>query len=271
MLILKAPVGVHLVDWVGSAKAVDGRKSFLDLPREIRDEIYRYAFKVSGAIFILQTEVFHVRPIIRAKIVRDLNVGPIEPKDISSAVNVAFLRVCRQVHVEGSKTLYAENTFRLYSSSMELAPFYSLLVRHISYTTDAAVQKIFEDDLETVGYWWRRHFWPDILYKSNKTLQKFGKLDTLRFILKSNRHGHTWRPPFFGSERNTKEMRITLAALWLKSKCPIDNDRMRRCLHLEIVPSAGLSKEMFQGSRFTMDDEWDCSELSEAFEKMKTL
>ncbi|KAH7113811.1 hypothetical protein B0J11DRAFT_140485 [Dendryphion nanum] len=267
---METPLGVHPIDWIASAKE-DDRISFLDLPREIRDEVYGYAFKVSGAIFILQTEVSQIRPVVIAKIVRDKGEGPVEPKSVSAAINIRFLRVCRQVHAEGSKMLYSQNTYRLYSMFLDLAPSYHLLVRQISFTTDATVQKLFDSDLETVGYWWRRHFWPDVMYKSNRTLETFGKLDSLRFILKSNRHGQTWRPPFFGSRRNTKDQRVTSAAFWLKSKCPVENERLRKCLHLEIAPTGGIPKDMFKGSKFEMEDDWDCAELSEAFELMKKL
>lgn len=46
---------------------------------------------------------------------------------------------------------------------------------------------------------------------------------------------------------------------------------MRQILHLEMVPSPGLSKDEYAGSRFVPEDDdvWDCTEFTDAFEQMK--
>jgi hypothetical protein len=211
------------------------------------------------------------RPAIKAKIIKDKNSGPSEPRSIASVIPIALMRTCRQLHAECRGMLYGENVFRLYMSNAPFAPFYQNLVRHITFITDAD-HRIFVDDLETVSYWWRKRFWPDIITKSTKILDRFPSLETLTFPIQLNRGGQTWRPAFLASGSMTREQRVIHAASWMVAKCPFENERLRKCLHLEMMPAAGFSKETYEGSRFMPDeDEWDPTEFTEAFEQMKLM
>jgi hypothetical protein len=257
------------VEWVQSHKTSPGRLSFLDLPRELRDLVYEYAFRVSGAIFIYSSDV-RIERNARAVVVRNKGEGPLEPQRLGKMISIALLRCCRQIHAESSPVLFGRNSFRLYAANTDFAPRYRAQVRHIIFTADSVVQKIFDNDPETVGYWWRRHFWPDITEKSSKLLQTYPALQTLSIAIKSSRHGETWRPAFIASEQKTPEQRIALAAAWLKAKCPFGSERLRKCLELEIIPSAAtIAKEAYEGSRFEEEEGWDCSEFAAAFKKMK--
>lgn len=155
-------------------------------------------------------------------------------------------------------------------SDAPFAPFYQTLVRHVIFTSDAD-HRIYGDDLETVGYWWRKRYWPDVIAKSTNLLERFPGVETLTFPIQLNRNGQTWRPAFLASDQKTREQRVVLAASWMAAKCPFENERLRKCLHLEIMPASGLSKEAFEASRFSPEDEWDCTEFSEAFEQMKKV
>jgi hypothetical protein len=179
------------------------------------------------------------------------------------------MRTCRQLHAEGIEVLYGRNVFRLYASNANFAPRYSAYVRHIIFGTDSMIQKIFNDDFAIVDYWWRRHFWPDIVAKSMKLQQTYPELETLNFPIKNTREEDAWRPAFMASKHKTREQRIKLAATWLKIKCPFNSEKLRQCLQLEIVPSTRRSKDAYAGSRFEPEEEWDCSEFGEAFEQMK--
>jgi hypothetical protein len=165
--------------------------------------------------------------------------------------------------------LFGRNAFRLYASNADFAPRYRAHVRHIVFTTDSMIQKIFDNDREIVSYWWRRHFWPDIIDKSMRLLQTYPNLVTLTFPIKSSRQGETWRPAFMASEQKTRDQRIAVAAAWLKANSPFDDKRLQDCLHLEIVPAAPDWKESWLTSRIYLEEEWDCSEFEEAFKRMK--
>ena len=262
--------------WVQSHKLSSSKPSFLDLPRELRDLVYLFALRMPGAIFIYSLDPYSARPKIRAKVVRNKDEGPFEPTPIGKSMPMALLRSCRQVHAESAEVLYRKNIFRLYSKDAGFAPIYHPLVRHIVFTTDSMIQKIFSDDLTVVNYWWRKHFWQDVLFKSTKILETFPHLDSLTFPIKSSQYGQSWKPAFFASEQKSREHRVTLAAAWFKSNCPFPSERHRQCLRLEIVAPSGVpigahdgSRDEYDGSRFVPDIEWDSSEFSEAFEMMK--
>jgi hypothetical protein len=184
-------------------------------------------------------------------------------------IPIGLVRTCRQLYAEGIEVLYAHNVFRLYASNADFAPRYRAYVRHIIFGTDSMIQKIFDNDFAIVDYWWRRHFWPDILSKSMRLQQTYPELETLNFPIKNTREEDAWRPAFMASEHKTREQRISVAAAWLKVKCPFSSEKLRQCLQLEIVPSSRRSKTAYEGSRFEPEDEWDCSEFAEAFEQMK--
>ncbi|KAF2257642.1 hypothetical protein CC78DRAFT_549769 [Lojkania enalia] len=257
--------------WTQSSRAVPSGISFLDLPRELRDLVYEHALGVSGAIFIYSLNPYAFQPSVRAKIVRNKEKGPPEPQQIGTTIPIALLRTCRQVHTECSTVLYGHNVYRLYMSNAAFAPRYLPLVRHITFEMDAD-HRIYGDDLDTVSYWWRRRFWAQIMEKSNALLQMFPNLETLTFPIKSHLYGQTWRPAFFLSEQKTREQRISLAASWMRLRCPFENQQLRDCLHLEIMPFAVPNREDYEGSQFLPEDEdWDHSEFAEAFERMKML
>jgi hypothetical protein len=235
---------------------------------------------MSGAIFIYSPDPYSAQPVMHAKVVRHKGSGPHSPTPIGIDMTTALLLTCRQVHVESAEVLYGKNIFRLYStySNASFAPLYTSLVRHIVFTTDSMVEKIFAANLETVEYWWQKHFWPDVVAKSTKVLTTFPYLESLTFPMKSRQHGLACDPaliPVFMAfpKQKTREQRVALGAAWLKEKCPFpdDNDRLRKCLQLEVVPTAAASRSYYAsggadiGSRW-----WDMSEFSEAFTKMRS-
>ena len=246
---------------------------FLDLPRELRDQIYHYAFCVSGAIFIYSLPYYAPpRPI--AKLVRYQNEGPSEPQALGNALAMGLLQTCRQLHSEGSVVLYGTNRFRvwLFLSETDLAPVYRRLVHHIIFTTEADY-RIFNVELDTVSYWWKRRFWPTVIDNATKLLARFPCVETMTVSIKSLISQPNWRPAFFAVENKTTEQRVALAAAWMETMCPFESERLRRCLKLELVPPAGvIAKQDFEGSRFAPDEdeeEWNYTEFADAFERMK--
>jgi hypothetical protein len=77
----------HCFDFSGvtSSSEISYKTSFLDLPRELRDEVYQHLFVVEDGF--------------------DLG----RPKNFSRGA--AFLRSCKQVYWEGCKVLYEKNHF----------------------------------------------------------------------------------------------------------------------------------------------------------------
>ncbi|KAF2706029.1 hypothetical protein K504DRAFT_414171 [Pleomassaria siparia CBS 279.74] len=255
--------------WVQSYKENPTRVGFLDLPAELREYIYDFAFRVQGTIFVYSDHRSRW-PIMKGKIVKNKNEGPLEPRSVESSVPIALLRSCRQVHAESCGVLYGNNTYQLWMSHDPFTPFYQSLVRHLVFMTDTD-HRIYGDDLETVGYWWRKRGWPDVIEKSTRLLQRFPGLESLTMPIQLNRYGRTWRPAFLSSDQKTREQRVAYAASWLAIKCPWEDERLRKLLHLEIMPASGLSKEAFEGSRFAPEDKWDWTEFADAFERMKSM
>ncbi|KAF2733556.1 hypothetical protein EJ04DRAFT_605281 [Polyplosphaeria fusca] len=258
------------VEWSQSYKSTPSAIGFLDLPRELRQIVYDYAFRVSGAIFFFDSERSYFRRVIQAKVVRLLDEGPAEPQSMSSAVTMALLRSCRQVHAECCEVLFGSNVFQTYESALELAPAYSTFLRHIIYIAGTD-QRIYMRSMDTFMYIWRSKFWPHVTERSAVFLQRYQNLESLTIPIKSDLYGKTWRPPIMSSDNKTREQRVRIAAGWLKSLCVFQNDRLRKCLHLEILP---YSKKEYEYSKFApeVDEmEWDCREFGEAFELMKTL
>lgn len=248
---------------------------FLDLPRELRDQIYQYAFRARGAIFMYSPNPYVDQPLAKAMIVRYKDEGPIEPCAIAAMIPMALLKTCRQVHAEGSAVLYGDNIFRIwFLSDNELGLPYRLQVRHVIFTAEID-HRIFGHDLEEVGYWWKRRFWPSVTKNGQNMLDRFPQLATLTLPLKPPRHGEVWRPAFMNARHKTRDQRIALAASWMKLRCPWEHEALRRCLRLDIesLPPSKLSKEEYEGSRFAPDEDddtsWDSSEFTEAFQLMK--
>ncbi|CAO2655267.1 Nn.00g103310.m01.CDS01 [Neocucurbitaria sp. VM-36] len=262
------------MEWLQSYKESPQKVGFLDLPRELRDYVYGFAFRVHGAILIYSPNPYAVPPITKAMLVRHKGEGPVEPQPLGDLIPMALLRTCRQLHAECSAVLYGANAFRIwFLSDTELKPTYRELVRHIIFTAEVD-HRIFSSDLDEVSYWWKRRFWPTLVQNGISMLDRFSSLETLTFPMKSPRHGESWRPAFFAVENKTREQRVALAANWMKPRCPLENERLRECLQIELVPPSGLSKDDYAGSRFAPDEdeeEWDCMEFMDAFELMKSL
>lgn len=243
----------------------------MDLPKELRNFVYDYAFRVPGAIFIYCSDAYAWRPLLKGKIVKYKNEGPSEPQQVQDVIPTDLLRTCRQIFAEGAEVLYGRNVFRLYMSNIDFLPASRHLVKHITFTMEAG-RGIYNADLEVMSYWWRKVFWPNIVDKSTKLLDRYPNLATLTFPIKSDQVGVTWRPAFLAAQQKSRKHRIAVAARWLAINCPMRDDRLRQVLHLELMPSNALTKEDFEGSRlYYMDDEdeWDGTELAEAFQEMK--
>lgn len=104
-------------------------------------------------------------------------------------------------------------------------------------------------------------------------LAQFPNVESLTVPMKPGVESTAWRPVFFAVGGKTAERRIELAAEWMLERCPLEDERLRDCLHLELVPPLGsISKEEYAGSRFAPDEEdWDYTEFENAFELMKAL
>jgi hypothetical protein len=273
--------------WTRSHKQDASRTGFLDLPRELREIVYEYALCVEGAIFVYSSDPDYIRHTIKAKVVREKAEGPKEPQSISSAVSVVLLRTCRQLHAEGAAILYGKNLFRLYTTKVIFDPSYHSLISHITFITDAD-HRVYESDLETASYWWRRRFWPHIMEKSTQLLEMYPGLRTLTFPIQPNHIGVPWRPAFMASDTKTPEQRIALAAAWMTTNCPFDSDRVRECLHMELLPAGSemsrppheeetiasrVARIRARVAQLTGNKlpgaEWDRSEFTQAFERMK--
>ncbi|KAF1847043.1 uncharacterized protein K460DRAFT_52362 [Cucurbitaria berberidis CBS 394.84] len=261
------------MDWVQSYKACPQKVGFLDLPRELRDYVYGYASRVQGAILLYSPNPYAMIPYSKAMQVRHKGEGPVEPQPLGTVIPIALLTACRQLHVEGSAILYGSNAFRLwFLSDIEIRLSYRQLVKHIIFTTEVDYH-IFSHNLDEVSYWWKRRFWPNLIKNSTSAFERFPGLETLTFPIKPPRHGESWRPAFFAVANKTRHQRVTLAANWMKSRCPLENERLRECLQLELVPFTSRSKDEpdEEEEEEEEEEEWDCTEFVEAFELMKTL
>ncbi|EFQ85201.1 hypothetical protein PTT_19908 [Pyrenophora teres f. teres 0-1] len=270
---LKARLGRNgSIEWIASAKNDEQKMGFLDLPRELRDLIYEFAFRAEGAILIYSRDPYAVRPLAKAMNIRHKGSGPIEPEPMRNGqIPVALVRTCRQLYAECSPVLYGINTFAFWTSSnLELgAP--SRLVRHVIGAADP--RDLFKKHLEEVSYWWKRRFWPDVLRTSRAMLERFPNLETLTIPLKVPPNGQIQRPVFLHVVNKTREQRVALAASWMKPRCSWEDERLRRCLYLEVLPPPGSLRDQYTGSRFVPedDDDWDVTEFADAFQLMKNL
>jgi len=129
------------IGWAQSQKQNPAERSFLDLPKELRNMIYEFAFRVPGAIFIFTSDAYAWRPAVKGKIVKYKNEGPSEPQRVDSVIPASLLKTCRQIYAEGAEVLYGKNVFRLYMSSVDFVPTSCHLVRHITFTMATEVLK----------------------------------------------------------------------------------------------------------------------------------
>jgi hypothetical protein len=279
-----------MIQWAQSYKGDAHKTGFLDLPRELRDVIYNHVFRVQGAIYIFSPESFSristsytFSPNLpsritvgKARIVRHGNEGPIEPRTLGRVITLSMMRVCRQLHAECAPVLYGGNVFRIGpESEMRTSLVYRQLVRHVTFKADVDY-RVYKTNLEDVNYGWKRRFWPSVVSDGSKTLERYPNLETLTILLTSPKYGQAWRPAMFAVANKTKEQRIALAVGWLQLRCPLQDERLRACLKVELVPPSGvISKEELTGSRFAVDEDeeagWDCAEFAEAFQLMLRL
>jgi hypothetical protein len=85
--------------------------TFLELPPELRVEVYRYCFKVSPPIEIRFS--FGIR---RSKQVYYIESGDPLPFNL--------LRTCKQIRAEGEHVLYGDNPFHVWHGFLSFAIFY---------------------------------------------------------------------------------------------------------------------------------------------------
>jgi hypothetical protein len=202
--------------------------------------------------------------------------GPAEPQPLRDLLPVALLRTCRQLRAESTSVLYGANVFSFWVlKDTELLLTHRHLVRHI-VTAGIAPSWQLQRRTHEVDSWWRRRLWPEIQQNGQLLLDRFPHLETLTSPLKPPQHGSVWRPSLPDIEGESREQRIALAASWVKARCPFQDERLRECLTLEVVPPLGLSEEQFVGSRFAAEDEQDenwrgCAEFVEAFELMRKM
>jgi hypothetical protein len=264
--------------WTQSYKSNPHRTSFLDLPRELRDQIYTFALHVDGAIFTYSapkliskfdtstSETTYAaytstrRPIRKARIVRHNSYGPTEPQPLSHAISLPLLRTCRQLHAECSRVLYSTNTFRIGpSNTLSLTPAYASLVKHVIFIADAD-PRLYKSSLDDVSYAWKRHFWPSILAGGDMLLETYSNLETMTVTLSSLKE---WRPAFFAVRGKSRERRREMAVRWLGPRCWCE-ERLREVLRVEISEVYGVRKER-DGDE---EEEWDVREFAEAFQEV---
>lgn len=271
-------------EWCQSYKDDPCRISLLDLPRELRDIIYAYAFHVTGAIFIYNTDPYRPQPRLKSKVVRYRGVGSADPVGVYEQVSIGLLRSCRQLHAECAPVLYGDNTFRTWLlGKANLTLTYRQLVRYATCTTEAAYRILDTRDLDTTSHGWRHRFWPAILDSGGRMIVQFPNIESITVPMQPTAVVRqddslvevppTWRPAFFDLGGRTADRRIELAAEWMLERTKFPDERMRDCLHLEIVPSPNrIPREEYAGSRFAPDEEeWDYTEFANAFELMKAL
>lgn len=259
--------------WAQSQKQDAQRPSLLDLPRELRDLIYGFAFHVPGAILFYPKNPYEPERLLRAKIVRHKNAGAVEPKSVCTHISMGLLQTCRQLHAECTPVLYGDNFFHImFLDINDIALAYRQLIRYVIVTTEVAYH-IIDGDLDAVSHGWKRRLWPNILYSGKKALAQFPIVESVTVTMKPGVESTAWRPVFFVVGGKTAERRIELAAEWMLERCPLEDERLRDCLHLELLPPPGsMTKEEYAGSRFAPDEEdWDYTEFENAFELMKVL
>lgn len=81
-------------------------KGFLDLPHEIRHQIYDLVFKADE---------------------------PVQMGVSDTAFSAQFLRTCKKVHEEGSKVLYGENSFHFTRDTNARGKFWETIWPEIGY------------------------------------------------------------------------------------------------------------------------------------------
>lgn len=220
------------------------------------------------------TDPFNAYPKQKAMVIPHHNEGPVGPTKIGEIMSLSIFRSCKQLHAECCPVVYSENIFQVWAlTKTDLSASYRQLVRHAMFTTESDY-RIYSKHFDEVSHGWKRRFWPSIVAGGTELLARFPGIETLTAILTPPRSGPSWRPVFFANRSNSKERRIEIAAQWLQGRCPIEDDRLRACLRLELKPPPAVLKEDTAGSRFADDDdedEWDYTEFADAFRLMSSL
>lgn len=105
--------------WQASSKANQKRASLLDLPRELRDQIFNYAFATDdtlrlGVVTLAATHPYHWHPerTLRRFLPGSFEVDrSIALADRKRAFCIGLLSTCKQIHYEAASALYGNNTF----------------------------------------------------------------------------------------------------------------------------------------------------------------
>ncbi|KAJ4990083.1 hypothetical protein SVAN01_04364 [Stagonosporopsis vannaccii] len=263
--------------WRQSPIAQPSRISFLDLPRELRDQIYIHALCTPGLIFIYTRSMYQPSSSLSSKIVRRGVVGPVEPQAVASMLSPFLLAVSAQLHAEAAPVLYGLNFFRFWvPGTSELAGPYRALVRHVRVTIESAHLVFGSRDLEAVSHGWKHRFWPRVLASAATTLAQFPNADSVVVPIKAPVEAGGWWPAFFQLGGKTAVRRVELAAQWMGERSPWEEEggRVREVLGLELeAPPGTIGKEEYVGSRFAPDEEeeWDYGEFGAAFELMKVI
>jgi hypothetical protein len=256
--------------WTQSYKSDSNRTSFLDLPLELRDQIYTFALHVTGAIFTYSapnisntylstaSENRDRYTTHKARIIRHNNTGPTEPIPLSQTISLPLLRTCHQLHAECSRVLYSTNTFRLGpANTLTLCPSYASLIKNVILIADAD-PRLYKSNLDDVNYAWKRHFWPSIIEGGEMLLGMYSNLERVTVVLGSLGE---WRPAFFAGWG--RERRRERAVGWLGPRCKVADERLRRVLWVEICEPFGGRLENEGG-----EEEWDVREFADAFREV---
>ncbi|PVI01440.1 hypothetical protein DM02DRAFT_727861 [Periconia macrospinosa] len=265
----------EMLEWAASSKQEPSKIGFLDLPRELRDLVYYHALRVPGAVLVQTPYIFAAREEFQGRAIKYKGEGFAEPERLAKVITVALVRTCRQIHSESILVLYGRNIFNFPISNANFAIRYRSLIRNIVFAVEAG-RGIYSNNEIDMSYWWRRVYWPNVLDICTKLLQRYPGLSNLTSPIKSENLWRTWRPAFMLVERKTSKQRIDMAALWLRTNCPIKDQRLQKILHMEIMPARDvIEKDECKGSRFVVEDddgnEWNYTEFASAFEQMKKI
>lgn len=102
----------------------DSRFSLLDLPAEMRNEIYSYALTAS--------EPLRVIPKPSSALTRSTALLPFEAEEERPLTAINLLRTCRQIHYEANPIFYGTNTF-IARWEDALSPFTRTNFRHVQH------------------------------------------------------------------------------------------------------------------------------------------